>query len=48
MAEKPYSSEEVNPYTTNVGIRGLRKLGIQVIGVGKLNRGVMEPKRTMP
>ena len=33
---EPFDRDEVNPYTTNLGTIGLRKLGIRTIGVGKL------------
>ena len=33
---EPYDGDEVNPYTTNLGTIGLKKLGIRTIGIGKL------------
>ena len=33
---EPFDRDEVNPYTTNIGTIGLRKLGIRTIGIGKL------------
>ena len=32
----PYDRDEVNAYTTNLTTIGFRKLGLRVIGVGKL------------
>ena len=36
FSKKEYNKDEVDPYTTDHYVLGFRKLGVQVIGIGKI------------
>lgn len=36
FSNKPFSKSEVDAYTTDLSIIGFRKLGLKVIGIGRL------------